>query len=379
MKKFKFYLITFLLIIFILQGFSFLIITKLEDHRFIKGIIAKQLDSNKNKILKKYRDILPYIRNQEKFTTKNDYSISYNENELLFSTLNKFDNTRLENILIQGDSWAEIATKNSISDYLKKESKVHNFGFINSGISSYSPSPMTVQLFILNRDFNINPSILVAIIDQTDLGDEIYRYNNPDWSQNKINYFDQSHEKKLIKIFTSKKLSIIKLYEITKLYYVSKYNKLEKNNINTIKYVFSRFKDFLQGTPAVLSPLKNGLSDNDESIFTKRLNIYIEIAFKNKNLEKIIFVTHPHKKHLLKKNRYKSDVGSVLDRIINKSSFKNKIEHVNFLKDEINVINKFDINKLFLKDDVYSHLTEEAYLNYYYPKIIKKILDISKQ
>jgi hypothetical protein len=378
MKKFKFYVITFLFIIFIFQGFSFLIITKLEDHRFIKHIITKQQNSNKNKLLKKYRDILPYIRNHEKFTTKNNYSISYNENELLFSTLNKFDNAKSENILIQGDSWAEIASKSSIFNYLKSEAKIHNFGLINSGISSYSPSPMTVQLFILNRDFNINPSILVAIIDQTDLGDEIYRYNNPDWSQNKINYFDQSHEKKLIKIFTSKRLSIIKLYDISKLYYVSKYNKLEKNNINTIKYVLNRFKDFLQDTPAVLSPLKNGLSDNDESTFTKRLNIYIEIAFKNKNLKKIIFVTHPHRKHLLKKNRYKSDVGSVLDRIINKSSFKNRIEHVNFLKDEINIINKLDINKLFLKDDVYSHLTEEAYLNYYYPKIIKKILDISR-
>ena len=85
-------------------------------------------------------------------------------------------------------------------NYLKKESNKNNLGLINAGISSYSPSPMSIQLFILRKDFNIFPNIIIAIIDQTDIADEIYRYNNPDWSENKINYFDFEHEEPLVQV-----------------------------------------------------------------------------------------------------------------------------------------------------------------------------------
>ena len=35
---------------------------------------------------------------------------------------------------------------------------------------------MTSQLFILKNNFGYNPEILIAVIDQTDIGDEICRY-----------------------------------------------------------------------------------------------------------------------------------------------------------------------------------------------------------
>ena len=40
---------------------------------------------------------------------------------------------------------------------------------------------MSVQIDVLERDFNILPNILVSYIDQTDFGDEVCRY-----SKNKI-------------------------------------------------------------------------------------------------------------------------------------------------------------------------------------------------
>ena len=37
---------------------------------------------------------------------------------------------------------------------------------------------MTSQLNLLRNDFNFNPDFLIAVIDQTDIGDELCRYKN---------------------------------------------------------------------------------------------------------------------------------------------------------------------------------------------------------
>ena len=57
----------------------------------------------------------------------------------------------------------------------KSEKKI---GFVNAGVGSYSPSLMSVQLDVLEEDFKIFPSIIIAYIDQTDIGDENCRYKN---------------------------------------------------------------------------------------------------------------------------------------------------------------------------------------------------------
>ena len=51
-------------------------------------------------------------------------------------------------------------------------------GFINAGIASYSPSLMNLQLDVLEQDFKIFPDVIIAYIDQTDIGDENCRYKN---------------------------------------------------------------------------------------------------------------------------------------------------------------------------------------------------------
>ena len=48
--------------------------------------------------------------------------------------------------------------------------------YINAGISSYSPTLMTIQYKILKNDFKINPDYVVVHIDQTDFGDDVCRY-----------------------------------------------------------------------------------------------------------------------------------------------------------------------------------------------------------
>ena len=37
---------------------------------------------------------------------------------------------------------------------------------------------MTAQQYILKKDLNINPDILIVYIDQTDIGDELCRYKD---------------------------------------------------------------------------------------------------------------------------------------------------------------------------------------------------------
>ena len=117
----------------------------------------------------KYIDRLNHLRSPS--------SVRFKEkppSELLFSVLKPFSKNNNQNILIQGDSWA-VAAKFS-QKFLKRVSKNHHVGIIHSGIGSYSPSPMTIQLAILRDDFAFHPSIIIGIIDQTDIGDELFRY-----------------------------------------------------------------------------------------------------------------------------------------------------------------------------------------------------------
>ena len=47
-----------------------------------------------------------------------------------------------------------------------------------AGTSSYSPSLMSAQLNAIRSQFGELPETIVAIIDQTDLGDELCRYKD---------------------------------------------------------------------------------------------------------------------------------------------------------------------------------------------------------
>ena len=116
----------------------------------------------------KYVDRLHHLRNPKLILNKTPSS------DLLFSVITPFLKVNNQNILIQGDSWA-FATKDS-KNFIKKFGEKKRFGIINAAVNSYSPSPMTIQLGILRDDFDIHPSFIIGIIDQTDIGDELFRY-----------------------------------------------------------------------------------------------------------------------------------------------------------------------------------------------------------
>lgn len=116
----------------------------------------------------KYADRLHHLRSPKLILDKTPPS------DLLFSVTIPFSRFNNQNILIQGDSWA-VAAKDS-ENFIKKFGEKKRFGIIHAGVSSYSPSPMTIQLDILRDDFAIHPSVIIGIIDQTDIGDELFRY-----------------------------------------------------------------------------------------------------------------------------------------------------------------------------------------------------------
>ena len=109
-----------------------------------------------------------------------------NKNELLFNYIHKTNNKR--SILLQGDSWIEQFNfyKKSNEELIKFAAK-KDVNIINAGVSSFSPTLMRIQFDILKQDFEIKPEIVVAMFDQTDIGDEICRYkNNRIFKKNKV-------------------------------------------------------------------------------------------------------------------------------------------------------------------------------------------------
>ena len=95
--------------------------------------------------------------------------------DYLFTSLNKLDDKEMI-VLFQGDSWMEMTNIHFSIKLLQNFKSKKKIGFINGGIGSYSPSLMNVQLDVLEEDFEIFPNIVVAYINQEDIGDEICRY-----------------------------------------------------------------------------------------------------------------------------------------------------------------------------------------------------------
>ena len=146
-----------------------------------------------------------------------------------------------KNILLQGDSWIEqlsdiVFNKTSVN-LIKKFAKNNNFGIINGGTTSHSPSLMQLHNKILENDFNIKPNVVVAYIDQTDFGDELCRYkDNRVYNNNNVLIAIKNEA------FTRAAYDYTKIYNISEiaLLYNSKLKRTFKLTNFFIKYSFLR-------------------------------------------------------------------------------------------------------------------------------------------
>ncbi len=271
-------------------------------------------------------------------------------------------------IIIQGDSWAEQYKINKSKEYLinyQKKKKQHRF--ILAGTGSYSPSIMTSQLFLLRNDFGHNPEYLVAIIDQTDIGDEICRYKKlrskeksrvivrPE-NENSIEYNSGFYIMDNFKMFFSENYSIVKIFNYLKNDYKQKKNR-KKYNIRCTKN-------------QILDPLKNGLNDSQKKYIINVLHDYFNEAFSYPDLKKLIIVTHPHRGHL--SGEYILNITDLIHKAKLESIHNNNIKIVSFLKSFKDSYSD-DLDDIFIADDAYSHLKDNYFLKNILPEVIAEI------
>ena len=365
MKNFKFYILLLVIFFIIIEILCFFVIAEKKE--------KMKLDLDKTgelspEIIKKYSEYIPHTRDKTNVNKWSGY-IDLNENIYFFTVLKNFKNKNVQNILIQGDSWAEVFNTKRNFFILKNYAKENNLGLINSGITSFSPSAMTSQLDILQREFEIKPSIIIAIIDQTDIGDELFRYKNVenDYFSKNLTAEIKSFRLNAINNFDKLNFSSFKLIRYLFDYYQYNRNIFDINKFEFIDLIYKQLKASFFNIPKILYPLQYGFSFNEKETIKKRIKNYIEFAFKNENLEKIYFVSHPHLKHL-DENGYKINVSSIIDEVLNETSLKDNIDHINFSK-----MKESKNRNIYRETDPYSHLTDDAYSNYYLPTILEKI------
>ena len=310
----------------------------------------------------------------------------------LFSTVNKFS-INTNNILMQGDSWIQqmdgILPTNVFKgaksyDLINNFVKKNNFGLINAGVSTFSPSLMQLQYEILEKDFNIKPNIVVAYIDQTDIGDELCRYKN-----NRI--YDKNNTLVAVK---NKNYSRA-VFSLTKLNYISEIVLLNNSQLKRtfkltnffIKYGFLRainkFKsikkfgwknrDIFKCQFREIRKYLISSSSSEISYFEDRVKDYINLLMNKEYIEKIILVTFPHHDHIFgyitskdEKKYYTTNVSNIIENIVKN---KKKIYHLNFSK--LILDKKINLkSNVFSKNDPASHLKEEYHATIFTQEII---------
>ena len=333
---------------------------------------------------KKYSNIFHHLRNLK----KKDRS---NFNEYLYTTINKFKPEQ-NNILFQGDATVQQLIDpydNNFQglEFVKKFTEVNNLGFINAGISSFSPTLMKLQLKILEKDFDIKPNIIVAYVDQTDIGDENCKYKDKKIiKENKVvsikgdSYSGKQYDYEKIygtsNIFLTEEFKSIKAFKLLNFKIKYNYIKFRNKNLEKFKRVL---KDGYSGrklkncfVPKIQSYLTDS-TDEEIKYFEKTVIDYINYIEKNNNLKKIFFITFPHRNHLsefkVSSKMYKHNVSDIIENLIKD---KKKIKHLNFTK----LINEKQIllkKESYLKNDPVSHLSSKFYRDIFVKNVTKYI------
>jgi len=282
------------------------------------------------KFNKYYSKKLHHLRGHNQIKNKK------NTSDYIFTTINNFKNKDIK-ILMQGDSYIEqlVEVNNDLS-----YAKLYNFvyknyiGLINSGTTSYSPSLMQIQFGILEKDFDIKPNIIIAYIDQTDLGDELCRYkNNKNYDENgelisikNTNYsravFEYTRINNISEILLSNKTNISKTFKLTNFLIKYSYKRLEKKFYNIYKYGWKN-KDVNKCHFSEITKYLKNIDSNDLKYFENRVDNYIKFLLKKKYIEQIFIVTFPHYNHLYEKDfkkKYNVNVSNVIDNLIKKYS-----------------------------------------------------------
>ena len=369
---------------FFIAYFLFFLKTHLEHHDKLPYLFKsiENLNFHKN-----YSKKLHHLR------TSGFWGLKGETKSYLFTSINNFS-SNTNNILFQGDSWIEqIVVYTSTNTYKKTYdlinnfAKKNNFGLISAGITSHSPSLMQVQYEILEKNFNIKPNIVVAYIDQSDIGDELCRYKDKrvyDKNNTLIAVKNEHYSAALFDYTTAYNISEIVLLNNSKLkrnfkltnffikykflVAIKKFKYIKKfgyKNRNIYRCAFDQIYKYLDNS-----------TNNEISYFEDRVRDYINLLISKQYIEKIILVTFPHYGHIFghkilenEKKYYSINVSNIIEKIVKN---KKKIHHLNFTK----LISDGEIdfkNYPFLKNDPGSHLKDQYLANIFIQKIINAL------
>ena len=301
--------------------------------------------------------------------------------DLLFTTINTLENKEVI-VLFQGDSYMEQLTfgesnKNNISTKLVQKFKSKKkVGFINAGISSYSPSLMSLQLDILEEDFKIFPNIIISYIDLTDLEDENCRYKNNKIYENGIlksvkpesysmyrTVYNNSRIYGLSRISLSDSSKISKTFQLINFKF--EYG-LKKSGIRFYRKYISNLESDKEKVKKCYGGeiLKYSIHDEKTKYFADQVKEYLTKMEQKKHIDKIFLVTFPHKGNF---NKIHINVADVIDSIVQD---KKNITHINFSKTLLNDKN-FNYENIWATDQV--HLNPENYANLFMKKILEEL------
>ena len=267
-----------------------------------------------------------------------------------------------KSLLIQGDSWAEQFTYYNMEtcfscepnlikrlENLERLEKLErNYEVMYAGTTSYSPSIMAAQFDLLVDWYDIKPEVVIAIVDQTDFGDEFCRYKDLRKVNSLTGRITVFNEANIFKIMTDNYLNFMK---ISKLTYMKLRYRLAERCLSNMKQIFF--------------PLENGLTDDQEQYFIGVLSDYVKTVSHNHSVKKLIFVTHPHLNHLL--GNYQLEMGRFIDqhleRLLVSPENSLVIKHIS-VKPPSN-----DYSQFFVDSDP-THLNLEAHSTHYLNAIV---------
>ena len=316
--------------------------------------------------------------------------------DMMFTTINKLEDKELI-VLIQGDSYMQQLTssayykqdtnvelltngekpKNISVELVQKFKSKKKVGFVSGGTGSYSPSLMNLQLDVLEQDFKILPNIVIAYVDQSDIGDEYCRYKNHRFYENGVlksiqpeshlmwretfNY-SEIYEKSKIRLKNNSK--ILQTFFLTNFNF--KYGFVKSSTRLYRKYISTNKADKEKLTKCYWGTIEKYLikhHDTETEYFKDQVKKYLENMKKKEHIEKIFFVTFPHKKNFNK--TYKLNVSDVIESVVKDEKI---VTHINFSKILLND-NNFNYKNIYLNDGI--HLNRDNHANLF----MKKILD----
>ena len=258
-------------------------------------------------------------------------------------------------------------------------------GFVNGGIASYSPSLMSVQLDVLEQDFKIFPNIIIAYINQEDIGDEICRYKKNKIYKNGIlnsvkqetdfmgpGWFNYSKIYGLSRIYLNENLKITKTFQLINFKFMYTLKKSSKRIYK--KYISFHNKDEPKIEKCYWENVKKYFinpSKSDLNYFASTIEEYLKKMAEKKHIQKVFLVTFPMKNHFYKnsnqKTAYEFNASDVVDSIVEN---KKNITHINFSKILLNDIN-FKYEDIWLEDNI--HLKYDLFAKIFLQKILDEL------